>query len=86
MKPESVYHPSLGRRLFTVVKSDGSAHLSIQLDGTKRKRWATVTPVQATGTSKEPIERISGIMGEVATQDLDMAGCVNYRNHLLQLV
>ena len=85
MKPESVYHPSLGRRLFTVVKSDGSAYMSIQLDGTARKRWATVTPVQASGTGKEPIELISHIMGEVVAKDLDMAGCVEYRKQLLQL-
>ena len=85
MKPESAYHPSLGRRLFTVVKSDGVAYLSIQLDGTKRKRWATVTPAQAMGTSKEPIELISNIMDEVVKQDLDMEGCVAYRNQLLQL-
>ena len=85
VKPESAYHPSLGHRLFVVVKSDGTAYLSIQLDGAKRKRWATVTPAQATLTSKQPVELVARIMDEVVANDLDMPGCVAFRKELLGL-
>ena len=85
VKPESAYHPSLGHRLFVVVKSDGTSYLSIQLDGTKRKRWATVTPVQAMVTSKQPVELVALIMDAVVAKDLDMEGCVAFRKELLRL-